>query len=135
MDFPEPLIHPKHIQFLQTTEESNINEDAGLAPSIRFEYAQKAAEAWGQEMYGKYRVRQLTGWAANYLSKTEGGVERGKNAALSEPNVKQAIVEYVEAGIRRRKLQGYVDSLDFKASFIPGWQGRENRELDYDGDD
>ena len=134
MEFPEELIHPEHVKFLQT-DEGAVNEDASRLAHIRFEYTQKLAEAWGEEQTYLYYMRECKGWAHKMSADLEGTIEKAKWMAPTNHTYKESQKLYVNASIKRRKIQGYLDSLDFKASFIPGWQGRENRSLEYDNNE
>jgi hypothetical protein len=129
---PPSPIEEEDEEFLKT-DYTNIQEHAAQLAYIRNKYAQRAAILWGEATAHKYYLKEMECWANNEALKEEGiSLERAKWNARSNPEFKKAIKNYIEIEVDRKRIVGYLTSLDFKGNFIPGMQGMLNRELDFE---
>lgn len=133
MEFPPSNnpISPEDTEFLRNTD-TDLTEQASELAYIRNKYAQEAAELWGKATAHKYYIKEVFGWAVKLAMQQEGTLEKGKLAAPQNTEYKKAIADYIAFETRKRQLEAYITSLDYKGNFIPGMQGRENRELDFE---
>jgi len=135
-DFPS-VIPPDHEDFL-LNDDANLDGDKHSINWLRNHYAQKHAILWGRCVILKNYLKQSESyWGVQYASmenpvtKKPYGVEAGKALARSAPDYNTIHLEWVKLEVEKRQVLAYVQSLDGKADFIPGAQGRVNRTIQY----
>lgn len=133
-EFPD-VIPPEHSEFL-LNDDSLLTQHKYQISYLRNQYAQEEAALWGKcTILKDWLKRSENYWGVHYASmenpvtKKAYGMEAGKAFARSSPEYQDLHKLWVQTEVRRRQISGYMDSLDNKAGFIPGAQGRANRTL------
>lgn len=140
MNIPDfPSIIPPHDEDFLLNDDAQLDGDKHSITYMRNQYAQRHAILWGRSVYLKHWCKQSEAyWGVQYASmenpvtKKPYGMEAGKSLAKSAPEYNEVFQLWVATEVEKRQVLGYLQSLDGKADFIPGAQGRANRIIQYE---
>ncbi len=104
-----------------------LEDQAAYLIQIRLEYSDKLSDCWYLSQQWKQTAKMKKSSA--FLNAKNCSIDRAKNISEADPEYIQALNTYFWFEATRKKIQGFIETIDMKASTIPGMQGFRNRNL------